>query len=866
MNKDERINEELNKVAEDLETLFGEKSFDAKRWDEYQKPIMGEILEENSNTLAILPTATGKSILYQYFALFKHEAGIVIVIEPLQSIINDQINAFNKLTTKISSKLSAGSITEYLNKPDEIPENIAIVFSNPEQLFSYSNQIADLVKNKRIAIQMVVIDELHTMFEWGSSFRSEFLFIPDFVSIIKNANKELNRDFKVLSLTATLTKTEMDLCRIFLNADSKKNSDSTMELASEKKVDFVKADKMPDTYDPLIEILDGSCLISGYKLIEGIAFFKEKKDIANFIKYLYLSTESRTDFKIDKSEDSIYVCKTAFATARKQGSMFRGKRHLIEFTGDLNSEAKDHLLEQIITLANVYVLATKALAMGVDLQSITDIQIIGIPESWNCFLQEIGRVRTEGGTYRAFYWSKDALDMLKKLVLSERRNPICIYDPFVNVMERIKAWDYLCLWEWYLDSINSNGGNLEKAPDGVDISLEELLRKRPEDIRNKLKRIITADPQIKEKDIEEYNFDFIFRPKFVIGDLKQQPLIYINTSQALMSFGNYYSGIFNGGRAKIKRDDITWILKVNTSLSFIDFMVFNAICTCSIYGIEAEENRILKLLLGLGSDKQDLLDNKYRDLLKYVKRSLERIKTTKIERYIITALGKSSKKPVGLYDNGTFPIFNAFPELQHQVGVVETAKVRYLFDSIRGKGKNLTAVNIIAIFYTLFGIERHKQIYGITADNNGNRINKSGNVVFALPYRNAAIEGALKEWFDHQKHRNTKNKSQEYNWNTINQSQEYGRLIKKMQKVSVLEQYPATDPSDNELIKQKYEEIIKKADAKMKPKSESPQKNRSEKQKEKFARRWEKWNNGKKEKWDKDKKEKLILYVKKKGA
>ena len=848
MNKDERINEELTGVAKDLKGLFG-KSFDAKRWDTYQKPIMKEILEENSNKLAILPTATGKSILFQYFALFRHEAGIVLVIEPLQSIINDQIDAFNELGTKMNPKLRAVSIIDYLNDPDEITEDIAIVFSNPELIYRYSNQIADLVKNNIIAIQMVVIDELHTLFEWGSSFRSEFLYIPTFLSMIKAADKN---QLRVLSLTATLTTVEADLCRKLLNTEE--NEDTTPNLTSDKKIDFVRADEISDTYDQLVQTLSVPGLPITRKLVQGIAFFKEKKDITAFIRHL-----DSTLIKRDKSEDSIHEYTIRISGKHYTNTVFR---RVVEFTGDLKSDKKDKLLgiinDRKLNFVFTYVLATKALAMGVDLQSITDIQIIGIPESWNCFLQEIGRVRTKGGTYHAFYWSKDALGMLEKLVISEKKNQICIYDPFVNVMERIKAWDYLCLWEWYLDSMNSRRGKLQNAPDGVDISLEELLRKRPEDIRNKMKRIIKKDPEIEEKDIGKYNFDSIFRPKLGIGDIGQQPLININISKAFICFGDKdYPGIFNGGRSRTADG---WILKANISLSFIDFLVFNALYTCCIYGKKADENNILKILLGLGFDKPDLSDIKYQDLLEYVERSLQRIKDTKIESYKFERLRSGRTRinnefsPVELYkeEEGTFPIFNAFPDYQHQVGVVETAKVRYLFDSIKGKGKNLTAINIIAIFYTLFGIERHKQICGITADNNGNRINKSGNVVFALPYRTAAVEGALKEWFR--------------DWSTMNQSQEYGRLIKKMQKVSVLEQYPTTDPHDNELIKQKYEEIIKKADAKIKPKSESPKNSKTEKQKEKFERRWEKWNKGKKEKWDKDKKEKLILYVKKKGT
>ena len=847
MINDERIEKELIRIEADLKDLFG-CSFEVERWKEYQEPVMKAILKENCNELAILPTATGKSILFQYFALFKHEAGIVLVIEPLQSIIKDQIQAFNNLGKKTGIRRKAGTIAEYLKDSKNIPKDISIVYLNPELLYRYSNQLTNLVRDNKVMIQMVVIDELHTMFEWGSSFRSEFLYIPVFVNKMKAANIAQNKELKVLSLTATLNNSEMELCRYLLNTDSKEIIETAPIIERNITIEPVKNNKISGTYDPLIKILDGSSA-KKRRLTQGIAFFKEKKYITAFIKRFDLLTETQPGYKKIKGiqEDSIYDYKIEVPLEKQYKDYY--KRRLVEFSGEKKTEDKEHLLERINNSNRddfrVYVLATKALAMGVDLRSITDIQIIGIPESWNCFLQEIGRVRKNGGTYRAFYWPSDALQMFIKLVESEKKNPNCFYDPFVNVMERIKAWDFLCLWEWYVDSIKYKKGNPNGVPYGVDITLEELLQKRPADIRKKLKRIIELDSNINEEHIKDHNFDEIYKNKISIDDLKQQPLININRSKAFISFGNKdYPGIFNGGRARIADGEVSWILKADTPLSFIDYMVFNALCTCcsySIEGINDDKNSILKLLLGLGSSSIDLSeDEHYQDLLEYVERSLNRIKNTQIEyyKYVMTegsGLIKSRIKTVELYANGTFPIFNAFPELQYQVGVVETAKVKYLFDSIKGRGPNLTAVNIIAIFYTLFGIERHKQIYGVTG-RKGHYFN-----VFKLPYKAQTIDSALTDWFD----------LFEDDGKKKNRSQEYDRLIEKMQKITILKYFPKIDPKDNELSKQKHDEIIKKIDTKLKP--ESPEETGTEKQK----RRWEKW--------EKDKAEKLVLYVKPKS-
>ena len=201
----------IEEIKTNLISVFDE--FDDDRWEKHQKPIMSKILEENSRVLGILPTGTGKSLLYQYFGWFNSDEGIVIVIEPLQSIIQDQINSFNKLSSDHSLASRAGTIEELLS---DKANDIYIVFTSPEQLFKYSNRIFSHVTDDRFNIQMIVIDELHTMFEWGTAFRSAFLFIPSFINRIITINQNNESGLRVLALTATINNAEIDLCKEYL--------------------------------------------------------------------------------------------------------------------------------------------------------------------------------------------------------------------------------------------------------------------------------------------------------------------------------------------------------------------------------------------------------------------------------------------------------------------------------------------------------------------------------------------------------------------------------------------------------------------------------------------------------------------------
>ena len=856
---------EIDIITNDIKGLF-EKGlftgrFDEKRWNELQKPVMEDLLKENSNVIGLLPTAAGKSLLYQYFAWFKSEAGVIIVIEPLQSIIKDQIEAFND--KNINGKRAA-SVTEYLSDSDSIPTDISIVYTSPELLFRYTNRLSCLVKDKTIAIQMIVVDELHTMFEWGSSFRSEFLYIPTFINIIRAANPEL----KVLSLTATLTKIEMSLCRVFLGAEDREVK--TPELPSDKKVKFIKEFKFSDTYDSLMDIIVPSDKCSpnerGLNLQTiGIAFFKKKESINRFVNKLVDTFKTRRKFRFDAKNrliENVYDFQQINSMERvNYGNT--AIRRLVTYTGDLKSEAKRELLKIIDEQdANydfrVYVLATKALAMGVDLKSINEIRIIGIPESWNCFLQEIGRVRNEGGRYIAYYSSSDARQMMRELIASQKKNPLCVYDPFVNVMERIKTWDYLCLWEWYLDSIKNGGKVVKSVPDDVDISLEELLEMRPKDIRNKLNGIIKEDSK-KAQSVDAYIFDDIFKQKWSFSDLKLNPFICMNVSKAFISFNKNYPGIFSGGKARFEEGNCSLILWADQHLNFFDYMVFNALYSYRNYstdGKNADKYDILEILFGRNCECEDLLG--------FVEKSLRKLQEANIS-------GKTHNRETGekeelysvkLYENGTFPIFDFFPQLQDQIVIAETAKIRYLFDAIKGEGgKNLTAVNLIAIHYTLFGIERHKMIrrYGYSANEGKFNFN-----VFSLPFKPATIDDALTEWLKHNK---TSEEQQ------LNKSQEYIKLIKKMKKISVVELKPDLKHAKEEEIDEEYKKIVNKANNKLTPpkKSEDDLIKMKSESKEKWDRRCDRWNGyvnkkgkeirPKKEKWEEDKKDKLILYI-----
>lgn len=83
-----------------LKERFGHDSF-----KEGQLEAIKVLLEKKMNTLVVLATGGGKSLIYQYASLFV--PGLVLIVTPLIALMNDQLN-------KLPEFLPGGSINSQL--------------------------------------------------------------------------------------------------------------------------------------------------------------------------------------------------------------------------------------------------------------------------------------------------------------------------------------------------------------------------------------------------------------------------------------------------------------------------------------------------------------------------------------------------------------------------------------------------------------------------------------------------------------------------------------------------------------------------------------------------------------------------------
>lgn len=176
----------LEAAVDVLKHTFG---YDEFRLD--QAKVIESVLKKQ-DTLAIMPTGGGKSICYQIPALLFE--GLTVVISPLISLMQDQIDQLKELGISCAMLNSSLDFPQYLENMDAVRQNmVKLLYVAPETL------LLDKTLNllSQVKVDCITIDEAHCISEWGHDFR------PQYRRIIET--RKQFKDAVCLALTATAT-------------------------------------------------------------------------------------------------------------------------------------------------------------------------------------------------------------------------------------------------------------------------------------------------------------------------------------------------------------------------------------------------------------------------------------------------------------------------------------------------------------------------------------------------------------------------------------------------------------------------------------------------------------------------------------
>lgn len=158
------------------------------------KPGQAEVLEAltaGKNTLAMLPTGGGKSLIYQMMGNLRE--GLVVIVTPLLSLMQDQVARLNyageSKVVALNSTLPQDARRTILRGLNQYK----FLFVSPEMLGQTVVQSA----LRKVKINLLVVDEAHTIVSWGPDFRPDYLALPQ-------VHQKLGQP-QLLLLTATAT-------------------------------------------------------------------------------------------------------------------------------------------------------------------------------------------------------------------------------------------------------------------------------------------------------------------------------------------------------------------------------------------------------------------------------------------------------------------------------------------------------------------------------------------------------------------------------------------------------------------------------------------------------------------------------------
>ena len=177
----------LSEIDDLLHQVFGYPQFRP-----LQREIISQILHKK-DTLAVMPTGSGKSLCYQLPAILF--PGLTVVVSPLISLMEDQVLELTEWGIPAAYLNSTLTRSQYSETVGRIKSGeIKLLYAAPETLLRPETYL--LLES--CPVDCLVIDEAHCISEWGHNFRPEYRQLAELRGRLPEA--------VTLAVTATATR------------------------------------------------------------------------------------------------------------------------------------------------------------------------------------------------------------------------------------------------------------------------------------------------------------------------------------------------------------------------------------------------------------------------------------------------------------------------------------------------------------------------------------------------------------------------------------------------------------------------------------------------------------------------------------
>ncbi|WP_374309690.1 DNA helicase RecQ [Methylocella sp.] len=326
----------LAEAREALRRVFGFSDF---------RPGQGEVVEaalEGADLLAVMPTGSGKSLIYQLPALVR--PGLVVVVSPLIALMRDQVGALE------AKGISAAA----LNSGNDGAENAALearvrsgrcrlVYVAPERLARRETQAL----LREAGVSMLAIDEAHCVSQWGHDFRPEYSALGDAAQAIAGEGRRL----QVVAVTAT--------------ADAPTRAEIVEKLFPTPPRVFVRSFDRPNIHLSMRRRADAARQVAA--------------EIARH-----------------KGRSGVVYCASRKGVERLAETLREAGVHALPYHAGLPAQTRTAHQDEFLSRQGVVIVATIAFGMGVDKPDVRFVIHADLPQSVESYYQEIGRAGRDG--------------------------------------------------------------------------------------------------------------------------------------------------------------------------------------------------------------------------------------------------------------------------------------------------------------------------------------------------------------------------------------------------------------------------------------------------------------------------------------
>jgi ATP-dependent DNA helicase RecQ len=335
------------------------------------------------NTVVVLPTGVGKSLIFQLSALIME--GISLVISPLIALMKDQVDSLKKIgipATYINSALSPDEVSRRLKKASQ--GFYKLVYIAPERF--YNKQFLEALKD--IKVSLFAIDEAHCISQWGHDFRPSYLRLKEAVKLVKSP--------PVVALTATAT---------------------------------------PEVRDDIIKQLD---LKNSQLVITG--FSRPNLRLAVIPSQNGQKIENIVDFLITNPNIGAGIIYTGTRNKADELAevLIANDIKAVVYHAGLDSDSRRWVQERFMKGEAQVVVATNAFGLGIDKSDIRFVIHHDIPGSIEAYYQEVGRAGRDGlPSFCLLFYNKQDRYLREFFIKGDNPEPEIIIEIYDYLLQRL---------------------------------------------------------------------------------------------------------------------------------------------------------------------------------------------------------------------------------------------------------------------------------------------------------------------------------------------------------------------------------------------------------------------------------------------